>query len=177
MSEHGLKTYEHYRVASQQFDYFLTGLNGALCAYIIQHLQPQKISFSPYTLELIALFTLIGSLVISLKTIETTIELLKINHIRLDKGDTLSKLTSLLAEGGSGPVLLTHDGKSEVVGPEAVARKAQTLQVEVEALKEIEEDLMTRGGKGYRWRSRLLILGFILLAASKIIEPYFIKPQ
>jgi len=33
MSEFTTKTYEYWREASQRFDYFVTGITGALCAY------------------------------------------------------------------------------------------------------------------------------------------------
>lgn len=49
MTDRSILAYEHYREATQRFEYFILGVSGALCAYIGQHLSPQKIGLTAYT--------------------------------------------------------------------------------------------------------------------------------
>ena len=177
MSEIKLKALDHYRAASQQFDYFVLGVTGALVAYTIQHLEPKRLSFSPYAVEIAALSILIISLIVGMKSIETLIELMKLNITRLEKEDFHSNLISAIAQPRQGPLMFTGGGKVEMVNPASAAQTAQRLEIEIGVYKEEEEKLANAGGRLYRTRNRLLILGFILLAASKIIEPYFTNPQ
>ena len=43
MPDRSVIAYEHYREASQRFEYFVLGISGALCAYITQNLKPEKL--------------------------------------------------------------------------------------------------------------------------------------
>src|SRR6266496_1472067 len=55
MSEkRSLIAFEHYREGEQRFEYFITGVSTALCAYIGQTLQPQNFGFNSYTLEVLS---------------------------------------------------------------------------------------------------------------------------
>jgi hypothetical protein len=177
MSEERMKAFDHYRTASQQFDYFVLGITGALVAYTIQHLQPQRLSLSPYGVEIGALSILIVSLLVGLKSIETLIELMKINIKRLEKQDSHSTLVKALAELRHDPLMVTRGGKMEIIDRQTATQMAQRLEVETDAFMEVEETLAIKGGRLYRVRNRLLILGFVLLAVSRVIEPYFAKPQ
>jgi hypothetical protein len=68
-----LIAYEHAREGSQRFEYFILGVSVGLCAYIGQTLSPQKLGFSPYTLEVCSLVVLIASIVVTFKLIESVI--------------------------------------------------------------------------------------------------------
>jgi hypothetical protein len=50
-----VSAFEHYRDAPQRFEYFLIGVLVALCAYVGQMISPQKLAFSPYTLEVFSM--------------------------------------------------------------------------------------------------------------------------
>jgi len=71
-TERSDKVHEYLRQSSEKFDYFVTGITGTLCVYIIQTFQAEKISISPNTLELLSLLTLITSVFAGFKRIECT---------------------------------------------------------------------------------------------------------
>lgn len=80
MADRSVVTYEHYRDAAQRFEYFILGISGALCAYIGQHLTPQKLGLTPYGLELFSLLLLVGSVFVSFKRMEKVIACHGLNH-------------------------------------------------------------------------------------------------
>ena len=168
MSEHPLKAYEHWRDASQRFDYFVTGATGALCAYIAQHLEPKRLGLSPYTLELLALGVLIVSIVLGFKLIEDKVHLLKASAQKLAKEELYGALISKFRGG-----YLINQPSGDILGPETVTTQIAGLPIEISFLKEKEDKLVESSGVAYRWRNRSLILGVSLLAISRIIIPYF----
>lgn len=88
------RVHDYWRQSSEKFDYFVTGITGALCAYISQTFNAEKISFSPNTLELLALLTLIASVFAGFKRIECVVETHKHNHGSLYLSELIGALTS-----------------------------------------------------------------------------------
>ena len=81
MSEaRSLLAHQRHSDAAQKFDYLITGLTGALCAYIAKDWKPKKPdSFGPEALELIALLVLFASSVAGFKRIELTLVTMALN--------------------------------------------------------------------------------------------------
>jgi hypothetical protein len=160
--------YEHAQEASQRFEYFILGVSVGLCAYIGQTLSPQKLGFSPYTLQVCSLVVLIASIVVGFKLIESVIMCHRYNqgilHLAEERGELLSNFT------GS-PLLDTESG---------ILRSAEQVQARIETLgKKIQEARRKFQQRSvvvlryYRIRNWLLGIGFIGLFVSKIVTPYF----
>jgi hypothetical protein len=93
MSEkRSLIAFEHYREAEQRFEYFITGVSTALCAYVGQTLQPQKFGFNPYTLEVLSVGLIVASIVLSFIRIVNGIFLNQLNHDRLHNAEVRGEL-------------------------------------------------------------------------------------
>jgi disulfide bond formation protein DsbB len=112
MSEFTIKTYEYWREASQRFDYFVTGITGALCAYIIQHFIPQRLSFSPYLLELSAVLFLLASFIVGLRQIEHKVVLLKCGATKAEKSEMYSELSLFTIKGSAQSRIVALEGKN-----------------------------------------------------------------
>src|SRR6266404_3603754 len=95
MSEkRSLIAFEHYREGQQRFEYFITGVSTALCAYVGQTLQPQKFGFNPYTLEVLSVGLVVASIILGFKRIERGILLNQLNHDRLHMAEVRGELVS-----------------------------------------------------------------------------------
>jgi len=95
MSEQrSLIAFEHYREGEQRFEYFITGISAALCAYVGQTLQPQKFGFNSYTLEVLSVALVVASIIFGFKRIEIDIWLRRLNHDLLHKAEVRGTLVS-----------------------------------------------------------------------------------
>src|SRR5438094_10226202 len=90
--ERSLIAFEHFREASQKFEYFILGISVALCAYIGQTLQPEKFPLSPYLLQVLALLFIASSAVLALNRLELDVHIRKLNHTSLHHREVLSAL-------------------------------------------------------------------------------------
>jgi len=68
------KVYDFWRDSAQRFDYFITGLIGAVVAFIAQAYAPDKIGLNPSTLETLSLVILFASFWFGFKRIESNVE-------------------------------------------------------------------------------------------------------
>ena len=157
----------HYRAASEKFDYFVTGFTGALCAYITQTYTPERLSFSPNTLELISLLLLIGSVIAGFRRIEKSLIAYRYNahtlRVQEQKGQLVTK---------SKGQMLVNQSSGEIIDPVMVQAKIQMLS---EVLPEFEEGMnkaAEKSGNWYKIRNWLLGTGFLLLVASKVWYAY-----
>ncbi len=166
-SERSDSVFAHYRVASEKFDYFVTGLTGAICAYITQTYHPEKLSLHPTTLELLSLLLLIGSVVAGFKRIEYSLITYRYNahllRLQEQKGQLVSK-----SRGG----MVVNEATGEVIDPVSVHTK---IQVITEVLPEFEDGQNKNAnisGNWYKARNWLLFLGFMFLVSSKVWSAY-----
>jgi len=86
-TQRSILAFEQGREGTQRFEYFLLGVSVALCTYIGQTLQPQRLAFSPYTVEVGALLLLIASVVVGFKRVEALILVAQLNHDVLHYGE------------------------------------------------------------------------------------------
>jgi hypothetical protein len=162
-----LKTFEHYRDASQRFDYLVTGAVGALCAYIAQTYIPQKLGLNSNTLELVSLLVLVASAVAGFKRIEYTITLHKLNFRFLDRGEVRGHL---IANTNGETFINIHSG--DIITPEYASQLISKVDKE---LPEIDKNIKKYGilsSRAYKVRNYALLIGFLLLLLSRVLKPY-----
>jgi hypothetical protein len=153
----------------EKFDYFVIATTGALCAYLSQTFKPEKISFSPNTLELISLLLLIGSVIAGLKRIETQILIYQNNFATLRLEEDAQTLSETLRTNAS----VEHDITGQMLSFED-RKKEHTLKLEnlTSIRKKMEKDsvLATRF---YNARNYMLLIGVIFSISAKIWVAYY----
>ena len=157
--------FEYYREGEQRFEYFITGISMALCAYVGQTLQAQKFGLNPYTLEVLSLALVVTSIIFGFKRIEVGISLKSLNHQMLHLGEVRGVLVS-------NPQGFINQLSGEVLTPDEIKKRIATINKD---LPNIEKDMKSAQDKilkYYRCRNWLLLCGFIGLFASKILPPY-----
>jgi hypothetical protein len=167
MTQRSDAAYSFWRESSERFDYFVTGLTGALVAYVGQTIQAHRIGTSPESVELLALVVLVASVMLGFKRIETNVEIFKLMHKRLYNEESRGNLLSTFQ---GKPVINKSTG--DVMGPAEVLQQAQEHQLHVEAIEEVTNKLIKESGQLYAWRNRTLVAGFALLVGSRILPAY-----
>ncbi len=151
--------FTYYRTASEKFDYFVTSLTGALCAYISQTFAPERVSLSPASLELAALLTLIASVIAGFKRIEASLIATRYNAHTLRLQEQRDQLTSKL----SGPPL---------VGLPSAQTRIQVIAEVLPEFKKSANDFAEVSGNWYKARNWLLLLGFLMLVTARVWRAY-----
>jgi len=157
----------YYRSASEKFDYFVTGLTGALCAYISQTFTPERISVSPASLELVALLTLIASVVAGFKRIEVSLVTARYNAHTLRLQEQRGQLVSKL---GSFP--LVNSATGEILDPATVQNKLQLISEVLPEFEKSSAENAEASGRWYHTRNWLLMAGFLMLVAARVWHAY-----
>ncbi len=81
MDDRSLKVYEFYKDYSQKYEYFITGLIGAVFSYNVQNISPQKLGFNPNTGQILSLVFFFMAIILSLKRLKIlsfTVEICKL---------------------------------------------------------------------------------------------------
>ena len=169
MDKHSDKIHENYREAAQRFEYFILGVSVALIAYAGKTLEPQRFTFSPYSLHVGAIALLIASVAIGFKRIEKIITFHQINFELLNLGEKRSALMKFLLEGGD----RVDPQTSELWQPDDMKREISALDQIISTREKLANDLNATLVRLYKWRNALLILGFTGLFVSKVVTPYF----
>lgn len=167
--ERSLIAVERAHQGSQRFDYFVLGVSIALCAYIGQTISPQKLGWSPNSLEVASVIFLIISAFCGFKRIEARIRMDELNHEILDAYEKRGRLVS---HGVTGRPFI-NQSTGDVLGPSELQEKKADIE---KALPRFHADLAKvheRSENLYRWRNRLLAVGFIGLFLAKVLLPYF----
>ena len=93
------QAFEHYRDASQRFEYFILGVSIALIAYAGQALPPQRIQANAYAIEVAGILLIICAVLIGLKRLEKLIVGLQINVRLSDCQDHRALLAKAFVDG------------------------------------------------------------------------------
>ena len=157
--------FEHYREGEQRFEYFITGISTALCAYVGQTLQPQKFGFNPYTLEVLALALVVASIIVGFKRIELGISLHRLNHALLHMGEFRGVLVS-------NPHGFMNELTGDAITPAMIQKRVQQIENDVPITEGNIKTAQAKVLKYYHWRNWLLLCGFVGLFISKILVPY-----
>ncbi len=168
-TERSDKVHDSWRQSSEKFDYYVTSITGALCAYISQTFVPQKIAFCPNTLELIALLVLAGSVFAGFKRIEKVINTHRLNHSSLYLSESLGELITNYTGGN----MINEASGTTMSAEEAAAHieAIESIQPEVEENLKISTE---EAAKWYVWRNWLLATGFFALVAAKVWSAYVV---
>lgn len=165
MSDGRTLLFVHTREAAQRFEYFLLGVSVALCAYVGQTVKPEKLGFSPYTLEVASIVVLIASIVAGFKRVEAMIATSSLNHDVVDLQARRAKLVG-------GEAMFREKTGTAVTPAErasAISDMTKVLQEQQGAL----DEAVAQGRRWYWWRKFLLAVGFGGFFAAKILTPYF----
>jgi hypothetical protein len=158
--------FTHYWESEQRFEYFITGISTALCAYVGQTLQPQKFGFNAYTLEVFSLALVVISIIFGFKRIELGIALKSWNHQMLHLGEVRGALVTMQGTGGFDRVSGGFVTAENV--PKEINAINEQLPIVERNLNAIQADIL----RYYDYRNAFLLLGFIGLFVSKILVPY-----
>jgi hypothetical protein len=172
MDENNLKIFENWREASQKFDYFVTGLIGALVAFIGQSFKPVPLGFNPGTLEFLALLILISSFWVAFKRIESNTENLKLAFEQTQLEDLLIDLISAKESGKVAYSTQTGQPLSDIERDALIASTQSQYNEKKVSLKHYSD----YSGKYYHWRNNLLIYGFALLLIARVLKSYTCAP-
>jgi hypothetical protein len=170
-SDHrSLIEFANYREGLQRLEYFIVGVSLALCAYAGHTLHPEKLTLlSAYTIEVVSLALLILSAGVGLKRIESLVQLSHLNGLLLD---AMEKRGALMAAkpNSEGWVVIKYPGR--LITSEEATNWVRELNERIKVLHHIIEKETTRAESLYKWRNRLLLVGFCGLVLSKVLTPY-----
>jgi hypothetical protein len=154
----------------QKFDYFITGLNGAIFAYLVQAFEPERFGWNTATLEALALILLAISFFIGLKRLESVVVLMNLNHEFLAASEKAGQITKIIAEG-FGDAGFNRDS-GEIVLAEELPEKRDHYLKESRMAKKFYEHVAKLNKRYYKLRNLFLFLGFTTILIGKLIEPY-----
>jgi len=160
--------FEHYREGEQRFEYFITGVSTALCAYVGQTLQPQKFGFNAYTLEVLSVGLVVASIILSFKRIENGIFVNRLNHDRLHNAEVRGVLVSAILKGQP----FVNEQTGDVITPVQAQEQVAQIELNLPALEKKIKHVQAKIVKLYHLRNWLLLCGFIGLFVSKVLVPY-----
>jgi hypothetical protein len=155
----------YYREGLQRFEYFIVGVSLALCAYVGQTLHPEKLTFlSAYTIEVVSLALLILSAGVGLKCIESLVQISRLNGQLLD---AIEKRGAVMAAkpDSEGLIIVKYPGR--LVTSEEAANWLRDLNDKIKVLHHMIEKETTRAESLYKWRNRLLLIGFCGLVCRR----------
>jgi len=167
METRSLIAYEHYRDAAQRFDYFITGLIGALSAYIGQNIHPQRIGFTPNTLELSSLLILVLAFLFCFKRLEKSIQAFQIGSQILDLGEKKGKLIPHL-----GKQQILNEATGDILTNEEVYIQIAVFDKSIPILEKSLKKISNQSKIYYDLRNLAILIGFIFLLLSKIWSAY-----
>lgn len=166
-TERSDNVFEKWRQATEKFDYFILGVNGALCAYISQTYKPERLGTNPGTVELLALLLLVLAAVAGFRRIERTTQVTLLNHRLLRAQEEKGVL---VAKSGGGPLI--NESTGDILYPQMIAEHIEYLS---NIGPEIRDKITKAGSSAHRWyhfRNWLLFLGFSALLAAKVYSAY-----
>jgi hypothetical protein len=160
----------YYREGLQRFEYFIVGVSLALCAYVGQTLHPEKLTFlSAYTIEVVSLALLILSAGVGLKRIQSLVQISRLNGQLLD---AIEKRGAVIVAKPNYQGLFVMKYPGRILTSAEAANWLRGLNDKIKVLHHMIEKETTRAESLYKWRNRLLLIGFCGLVLSKVLTPY-----
>ena len=154
----------------QRFEYFIVGVSLALSAYVGLTLHPEKLTFlSAYTIKVVSLALLILSAGVGLKRIKSLVQTSGLNGQLLD---AIEKRGAIMASKPDAEGLIVVKYPGRLLTSEAAANWVRELNDKIRVLHHMIEAETTSAEKLYKWRNRLLLIGFCGLVLSKVLTPY-----
>jgi hypothetical protein len=160
--------YENWRSTSDKFDYFVLGLTTAVCAYISEHLEPQRIAFAPNTLEILALIILLISVFYGFRRLEKSIVVHSVTHQLWEREELLQKTHT------NQSIQMVDPKSGKILSDQEAKRSISEVENSVTDGKIGRDKAAKQAADAYSWRNRLLFLGVAALLASKIWSAYVV---
>ena len=159
-----------YYQGLQRFEYFIIGVSLALCAYVGHSLHPEKLTFlSAYTIEVVSLALLILSAGVGLKRIESLVQTSRLNGQLFDAIEKRGVIMTAKPDS-EGLIIVKYPGR--LLTRETAANWVRELNDKIPVLHHMIETETTRAERLYKWRNRLLLIGFCGFVLSKVLTPY-----
>lgn len=179
--ERSMTLYCQVSEAEQKFEYFLTGLIGALCGYVGQNFVSAKLGLNPSTIELVAILILVVSFCCSMWCIllHTTIKGLNADALHINETKQKLIVESKLGQprGPTDNNLVRDNSTGKVIHISQVAEG-------VEQMSKLEQEIMKRIGvsqiitRGVRFcRAFFLVVGFLTLLSSRVFKAYAVPSE
>lgn len=159
--------YEIWWRASERFDYFVTGLTGALTAYVGQHVEPVRLGANAPTVQLAALAVLAGSTILGLLRIEAVVSALQAGWLRLSASESRGNLHQGVMAGHH-----FNAATGDVLSSRQMLELAEISEQGGRRASEASQRWLTRATAYYHWRNRTLLVGFVLLVLSRLLPAY-----
>jgi len=124
---------------------------------------------SVYTFEVVSLALLILSAVVGLKRIQSLVQISRWNGHLLD---AIEKRGAVMAAkpNSEGLIVVKYPGRLLTI--EGAADWVHELNERIPVLHHMIEKETTKADSLYKWRNRLLLIGFCGLVLSKLLTPY-----
>jgi hypothetical protein len=154
--------------ATVKYDYFVSGVSGAIFAYIAEHYTPQKLAFDFFLLEPLALLALALSMYFGLKRLETHRNFTALNHLLTDCEEKAIQVGKVLENPTEG----LKDLSGRKLSPEEIENERQQHAARARGYAKQVPALVKLARRYYKLRDRFLILGFAAILLSKVLQPY-----
>jgi hypothetical protein len=161
--------YQIGQESQHKFDYFITGITGAIFAYVSQAYVPHRIGLDYSVIEPIAMLFLAASFFMGLKRIESTAAVIRLNHKMLQASEKAASITDKVGQPGTG--IFVHNSGNEFTREQLIERRKMHL-AEAEAAESLMQSLVSRGSRYYVLRDWSLVAGFLAIVVAKILLPY-----
>jgi hypothetical protein len=160
--------YGYWREANEKFDYLVTGVSGALTAYIGQNIHAARLGANPQTVEVLALSLLVASLVCAFRRIEATVHLYRLQTQQLYAQEARGSSLSATQPGG----LTINQATGNIYTPQQLVQRAAEFEAAGKKLEPLINDLVSRVTRLYHWRNRFLFSGFATLIVARLLPAY-----
>jgi|ERR1051325_7426966 hypothetical protein len=163
-----------YRQGLQRFEYLMVGVSLALCAYTGLTLHPEKLTFlSVYTIELVSFVLLVLSACAGLNRLKYLLHISRLNGHLLD---AIEKRGAVMVAKPNFEGLMVVKYPGRLLTSEEAAEWVRGLNDRIPVLHHMVEAETRRADHLYKWRNRLLTIGFCALVLSRLLTPYLNSP-
>jgi hypothetical protein len=161
-------SYGIWREANEKFDYLVTGVSGALTAYIGQNIQPVPLGANPQTVEVAALALLVASLFCAFKRMEATVHLYRLQTQQLYAQEIRGSSLAATQKGS----LLINEATGDIYTSQQLLQRAGEFEAAGKQLESHITKFVVRVTRFYHWRNRFLFSGFAVLVVARILPAY-----
>lgn len=167
MESRSLIAYGYYIEASRKYDYFLTSIIVAICAYLGQTLHIEKIGLTPNTLKLLSLVVFALAFYYSVKRFEKLAQF----HLLDCRIKDLSEEKSMFIQNLDKETFINiHTG--DIFKNDAIKKNLAEIEKALSCYEVDSENTGKRAKEFYDLRNWAIMLGFTCHIIAKILEAY-----
>jgi len=163
--------FHSYYKSSEQFDYFMLGLTGAVVAYLAQNVPVSRFSSPSYDIYLVAVVVLLVAVYCGFRRIEISNVCKRLNAKALHLAEKRGKLKEALKNLMPGGSILNSETGETHTEPEIITmidEISESLPKGEAALKEQQN----RSLRFYKMRNRMFFAGVVGVLIAKTVGPY-----